>query len=146
MAWRRPGDKPLSEPMMVRLPTHICVTQPQWVNTVMKCWKFVNMFWLTDAFRICSECNIWLEWYKALLADDWANISWDWPFLSKQTVLPYWNKSLLLSCLFFSRNWCFVKHMRAWYMNVYVGDLSFGPQKWSMWDESHHEGIVWCII
>ena len=23
MAWRRSGDKPLSEPMMVRLPTHI---------------------------------------------------------------------------------------------------------------------------
>ena len=32
MAWHRPGDKPLSEPIMVRLPTHICVTQPQWVN------------------------------------------------------------------------------------------------------------------
>ena len=32
MAWRRPGDKPLSEPMMVGLPTHICVTRPQWVN------------------------------------------------------------------------------------------------------------------
>ena len=32
MAWRRPGDKPLSEPMMVCLPTHICVTRPQWVN------------------------------------------------------------------------------------------------------------------
>ena len=31
MAWRRPGDKPLSEPMMVVLPTHICVTRPQWV-------------------------------------------------------------------------------------------------------------------
>ena len=29
MAWRRPGDKPLSEPMMVRLLTHICVTWPQ---------------------------------------------------------------------------------------------------------------------
>ena len=29
MAWRRPDDKPLSEPMMVRLPTHICVTRPQ---------------------------------------------------------------------------------------------------------------------
>ena len=26
------GTKPLSEPMMVRLPTHICVTQPQWVK------------------------------------------------------------------------------------------------------------------
>ena len=34
MAWRRPGDKPLSEPMMVRLPTHICVTRPQWVKTL----------------------------------------------------------------------------------------------------------------
>ena len=34
MAWRRPGDKPLSEPMMVNLPTHICVTRPQWVNGV----------------------------------------------------------------------------------------------------------------
>ena len=32
MAWRRPGDKPLSEPMMVSLLTHICVTRPQWVN------------------------------------------------------------------------------------------------------------------
>ena len=34
MAWRRPGDKPLSEPMMVSLTMHICVTQPQWVNTL----------------------------------------------------------------------------------------------------------------
>ena len=32
MAWRRPGDKPLSEPMLVSLPTHICITRPQWVN------------------------------------------------------------------------------------------------------------------
>ena len=32
-AWRRPGDKLLSEPMMVSLPTHICVSRPQWVKT-----------------------------------------------------------------------------------------------------------------
>ena len=32
MAWRRSGDKPLSEPMMVRLLTHICVARPQWIN------------------------------------------------------------------------------------------------------------------
>ena len=29
MAWRRPGNKPLSEPMLVSLLTHICVTRPQ---------------------------------------------------------------------------------------------------------------------
>ena len=34
MAWRRIGDKPLSEPMIVRLPTHICVTRTQWVEYV----------------------------------------------------------------------------------------------------------------
>ena len=34
MAWRRSGDKPLSEPMMVDLPMHICVIRPQWVKAV----------------------------------------------------------------------------------------------------------------
>ena len=38
MAWCRPGDKPLSEPMMVRLPTHICVTRPQWFKST----AFIN--------------------------------------------------------------------------------------------------------
>ena len=37
MAWRRPGDKPLCEPMMVSLPTHICVTRSQWVNGLWQC-------------------------------------------------------------------------------------------------------------
>ena len=32
MAWHRTGDKPLSEPMMFSLLTHICITQPHWVN------------------------------------------------------------------------------------------------------------------
>ena len=33
MAWRRSGDKSLSEPMMDSLLTHICVTRPQWVKS-----------------------------------------------------------------------------------------------------------------
>ena len=33
MAWRRPGDKPLSDPLMDNLLTHICVARPQWVNS-----------------------------------------------------------------------------------------------------------------
>ena len=31
MAWRWPGDKPSSEPMVVSLLTHRCVTRPQWI-------------------------------------------------------------------------------------------------------------------
>ena len=32
MAWCRLGGKPLSEPVMVSLLRHICITQPQWDN------------------------------------------------------------------------------------------------------------------
>ena len=32
MAWCRPGDKPFSEPMMVSLVPHICITWSQWVK------------------------------------------------------------------------------------------------------------------
>ena len=42
MAWHRSGDKPLSEPMMVSLLTHICVTRPQWVN---QCWLVISKAW-----------------------------------------------------------------------------------------------------
>ena len=35
MGWRRPGDKPLAESMMVSLPTHICVH-----DDVIKCKQF----------------------------------------------------------------------------------------------------------
>ena len=35
MAWRRPGDKPLSEPTIVCLPTHICAIRPRWVNMIL---------------------------------------------------------------------------------------------------------------
>ena len=48
MAWRRSGDKPLSEPMMVSLLTHICVTRPQWVKVDDRPYKWIldsrNMF------------------------------------------------------------------------------------------------------
>ena len=37
MAWRRPGDKPLYEPMMVNLLTHICTTRPQWGQMGYSC-------------------------------------------------------------------------------------------------------------
>ena len=34
MAWCRQGNKPLSEPLMVSLLTHICVTRPKWVKSI----------------------------------------------------------------------------------------------------------------
>ena len=45
MARRRPGDKPLSGPMLVMLPTHICVTRPQWVLR----WKIIIWVWFNSS-------------------------------------------------------------------------------------------------
>ena len=35
MTWRRSGDKPLSEPMMVSLLNYICVTRPQMLELII---------------------------------------------------------------------------------------------------------------
>ena len=48
MAWRLPGNKLLSEPMMVNLPMHRCVTWPQWVKIVC----FRCLYHCLDAFII----------------------------------------------------------------------------------------------
>ena len=58
MTWGRPGDKPLSEPMVVRLPTPICVTRPQWVKTISKyCLVTSSSHYHQGAFKKC-ECAL----------------------------------------------------------------------------------------
>ena len=52
MAWRRPGDKPLSETMMISLPTHIC-----WYNDDLVCTSYVG--WLTFNFLSFSHVLVW---------------------------------------------------------------------------------------
>ena len=60
MAWRRPGDKPLSEPMMVRLPTHTCVTRPQWVNCSDKGWLLTrNCRSIDSSDWYCGWKHVW---------------------------------------------------------------------------------------
>ena len=54
MAWRRPGDKPLSEPMMVSLLTHICVTRPQWVKMAQTRQLALRIF--------CQGTPLWDPW------------------------------------------------------------------------------------
>ena len=48
MARRRAGDKPLSEPVVFSILTHICITLPQWVKIVISghvlCIKFMRAF------------------------------------------------------------------------------------------------------
>ena len=69
MAWRHPGDKPLSEPMMINLPTHICVTRPQWVKPreMGQQWSFFimihppSLFIEELIFNARSSGNLWMN-------------------------------------------------------------------------------------
>ena len=54
MAWRRPGDKPLSEPMTVSLLTHKCVTRPQ----LLTHWTCVHPS-LTRFIITTKQCYSW---------------------------------------------------------------------------------------
>ena len=44
IAWRRPGDKPLSEPMMVSSLTYICVTRAHWIERTNP-WAIRTVIW-----------------------------------------------------------------------------------------------------
>ena len=62
MAWRRPGDKPLSEPMMVSLPTHIYVTRPQWVKKLCFDCSGHDLFCLAFSMNLRLGFKFTLEW------------------------------------------------------------------------------------
>ena len=65
MAWLRPGDKPLSEPIIVSLLTHICVTWPQLVSywncsrtKCLKCDQLKCQNFLSNFVEMCLHCNM----------------------------------------------------------------------------------------
>ena len=61
MAWHRSGDKPLSGLVMVRLPTHICVTRTQWVSnkTIFVGFQFAfqRMYFIAMPPRFNVDCR-----------------------------------------------------------------------------------------
>ena len=70
LTWRRSGDRPLSEPVMVSLLTHICVTRPQWVKVAAGvaniCWQ-KNPWWLITIkviIKNASHRKKGLAWIK----------------------------------------------------------------------------------
>ena len=73
MAWCRPCDKPLSETMMFKLLTHICVIRPRWVKVIpdhlfgqMTSWRYWPDGWplstrkISEYFR-CYENHEYIE-------------------------------------------------------------------------------------
>ena len=77
MAWRRPGDKPLSEAMMVSLLTHICVARPQWAKLqFVEYDRKVPFRWNqiqqdnaqgVSGFVAACPCDVWYRWLTTYL-------------------------------------------------------------------------------
>ena len=57
MAWCWLGNKSLSEPMMVKLLMHFCITQPQWIKKVTVKLQ-VNKFWHWQSDAIITTFQI----------------------------------------------------------------------------------------
>ena len=100
MAWRRPGDKPLSEQMMVSLPTHICTTRPQWVKQQFLCVSHFPMLGCNMAYVNWMKgiCNVFeMTFYSFHLAGKcYEKNIWK---LSLGKVIWYWPEILCLGFL-----------------------------------------------
>ena len=55
MVWRRSDDKPVSEPMMVSLLTHVFVIRPQWVHDDSS-----DDWWSASFLSGLGSYNIWI--------------------------------------------------------------------------------------
>ena len=91
MAWHRPVDKPLSEPMMVRSMMHICVTRPQWdIYDISQ-----NLFKETYCQKISGKTmrNVFFFFFF-FLTSLLILLLWVWPCLHTHC----WGKHLLLNC------------------------------------------------
>ena len=70
MAWCQPGDKPLSEPIMLGLLMHLCVTRPQWLKTcelnhmlrVLVTWSTLTHFPLIFSHWQGNQAELVLTW------------------------------------------------------------------------------------
>ena len=83
MAWRQPGNKPLSEPLMVSLLTHICVTRPQWEA------------WQPSADRVTSSWGNGPPPADARPLPE--TILSCCPLIIRNTCQRYWNQNIIIN-------------------------------------------------
>ena len=104
MAWRRPGDKPLSEPMMGKFGAHICVSRPQWEvarreqSEESREQPYMTtsqpyMFFSISPSELYSNMLDWLFWFNC------------WSSWRKEHVNFYFQSSLLVYLYFIKRLW-----------------------------------------
>ena len=95
MACRRSGDKPLSEPMMVSLLTHICIIRPQWVKW---CFKLLEIWWFIQPLKQAkNEENVkyphlWgvtSHWCIHIMTPLWHALTDRLPFIQSANITKF---------------------------------------------------------
>ena len=126
MAWRRPGDKPLSEPMLVFVPTHICVTRPQWVNMAIKWdnWFFHHSIIKVYALRYLHNLHTMLANQRL------------WTY-SIKLLIEFYSHTIIYSVLFLNIN---VLHLQL----IWSEYFQFSHTAWRVFSkpESRNHPIV----
>ena len=74
MAWRRPGDKPLSETMMIILLTHICVTRPQWVKYLHH--LTAEFFHCPSTSEVTLKDHVNIDCYQTSQTHHYSHVTW----------------------------------------------------------------------
>ena len=121
MAWRRPGDKPLSEPKMVNLLMQICVTWPQWVNWPCSQWLSTvirSLFWLTSnqTSKLHIDGPLWGESTRPVMRKG---------FPCHDILMTYiWLLSMLDIALSFVERWICPSYI-WWAMNITINKIDF---------------------
>ena len=118
MAWRRPGDMPLSEPLMVWLPTHICVTRHQWFKWVSSVKN--RTFW-----------HVWL--FKG-----------DVEGLSRYRIKQWQLYSLWLDISPYTEgnNHVFVSHLHHNTACLKTNTVAAGADRWQSWLNDEHDDVI----
>ena len=137
MAWRRPGDKPLSEPMMIILLMLICITRPQWVNHLVTIWYLFSSSVRSPVVRVLLDVGsivwIWMGQDDPMIS---VNITYDQPINSLATYehvrgsfirlkwcrwfwqlrKRLWQMEMVQFCSFIQVIWCMKYMMGIWYI------------------------------
>ena len=163
MAWRRPGDEPLSEPMLVSLTTHICVTRPQWVNSLApgRCGSNFR----STLFKLIIQnsgygtyCYIALKWMprnhtnkKSMLVQvmAWCHqatshyMSQSWPSsMSSPDLNELKNLTFLFRCKLISTQYNIERmRMRLSVLHNLLHSLWSGD---AVWQQGSGSALAWC--
>ena len=105
MAWRRSGDKPLSEPMMVTFLTYMCLTRPQWVIPhhniawyllLLTMIQFSAFHYFTSTLKWNGRTNLKPQLYVTNSATwgNWKHSDWWYLHFSNRASVNHWHKDV----------------------------------------------------